>query len=611
MTGLDFTKWFGVSFIILALSMVAVPTYGQDDAATADTETEASAEGGDLSFLEEDDADAEASFEEAVEADVSAQADQETQAANLAAAEAEANPDVDAQASNPAKDPMGRDLDEVIVTANKREQNLQDVPLSIQVIGADELRDRSVDSMNELSMIVPSFSVGVADGGIGGSIMMRGVASSNNRGMEQEVGLVIDDIPYGRIEYAVDNFLDVDRVEILRGPQGTTHGKNAVAGAIVLHSMDPNHDQWELDIDAVAFVRNGGGFGGLILNAPVWEDVLAFRLAWRTHYARLVDYKNTTDDRPTFQRKHVGRFKTRLDFGPNLYAIASVMHVDSDTQGAFTQQKAADPFWRGVNELFDPQFETNEEDQKTSIDIIPRLFKDAWTFGGELHWDMGGDWSSHYIGGYSTFDQSAFGDIDFMPVPLLTAQTDDTFTQMSHEIRLVSPADFWDGRVSFVAGLNYFWSNFDGFSRIGAGETFDAVGLIQQTLTPDQLDIFLQQLGFENPEGDEFAADGSMMFFDQVAEQYALYAQGDWNLTEKLVLTTGVRFSLENKEIDMERRYDSHGLVFSNTVGSEEFVAHLEREENSNLTPFVAALQVDRRHHGLCHLRPGAQIWRL
>ncbi len=477
-----------------------------------------------------------------------------------------------------------KQMDEIVVTAQMRAQSLQEVPLSIQVIGAEEIRDRGMDSLNEMSFYIPSFNLGVADGGIGGSISMRGITSSNNRGMEPGVALVVDDIYYGRIEYTVDNFLDIEQIEILRGPQGTLFGKNSVTGAIVLRTADPNYEGWSVDAEMAAFLLYKGAAGSVAVNAPIIDDRLALRGAYRNHYAVLVDNVNTMQpDLETFQRKTVARGKVRFDFSPAMHTVLQFDMVSTLTVGAFTQQTAAAPEWVLINRAFDPEFETDGHDRKTSIDKAPRLYKDSKTFNGQLNWNVSGDWHLQYTGGWSQFDQGANGDIDFMPIPLLTTQADDTFTQYSHELRVVSPESLWNGRLNFVAGAYYFWSNFDGINRIGGLEGDDLSVVINQVLPIPVLQELANQGGLSGILAQPYSQDGTTMFFDQITEAAALYGQADFKILDNLILTAGLRFNYEAKEIDMERTFDQTGAVFQATIGSTEFETHLEREDTGVL----------------------------
>lgn len=503
-----------------------------------------------------------------------------------AEASAEASDVTEVQTPTRAPDPK---LDEIMVTATMRATDIQDVPLSIHAIGEEELEDRGVDSLGELTSIVPAFSLGVADGGIGGSISMRGITSSNNRGMDQGVAILVDDIYYGRIEYAVDNFLDVERVEILRGPQGTLFGKNSTTGAIALHTKDPDYDGFMLDLTAVGLITLEGGAGGFVANIPIIDEFLGSRLAFRTHYAQLEDYVNTYHpDDTSYQRKHVGRAKLRVDPAADLKIVLSVDAVSSDTSGAFTQIASSTPHFDFLNRQFDPKYETDDSDKQTSLDQTPFLYKDSITFNGQGVWKFAPDWALTYTGGYSTFDQGTDGEIDFMPMPVLTVQIEDTFSQMAHELRIVSPEGLWDGHLSFVGGLFYYWANFDGVGRIGALETPDLQDTLLRVVGNPAVPLLLESLGLNSVLDIPFAQDGSTLTFDQITNSYAAYGQAELTFfDDQVVLTGGLRYTQETKEIDIQRTFDNTGAAFNALVGYEEYHVIDDRTETS-LAPRVS-----------------------
>ena len=121
-----------------------------------------------------------------------------------------------------------RVIEEVIVTANKRAESAQDVPLSISVVGADFIEDSGLADVGEITRYIPnvSFDASLA---LYTSITIRGFGTPPlGVGFEPSIGLVIDDVPYGRSTFAQDAVFDIGRLEVLRGPQGTLFGKNTL-----------------------------------------------------------------------------------------------------------------------------------------------------------------------------------------------------------------------------------------------------------------------------------------------------------------------------------------------------------------------------------------------
>ncbi|MCP4299940.1 MAG: TonB-dependent receptor, partial [Gammaproteobacteria bacterium] len=133
-------------------------------------------------------------------------------------------------------------LEEITVTAQMREESLADVPISISAVSGALLEDRSIDSLAALSQYIPT--VPTAGNQIVSTLSVRGVTTGNNKGFEQSVAMYFDGISYGRSQLIRTPLVDLERVEILRGPQPTLFGKNAIAGAVNVISAKPT-DEFE------------------------------------------------------------------------------------------------------------------------------------------------------------------------------------------------------------------------------------------------------------------------------------------------------------------------------------------------------------------------------
>lgn len=137
---------------------------------------------------------------------------------------------------------MAQMLEEVVVTAQKREQTLKDVPISISAVSGKTIENRSIDDLASLSASIPNFFI--SENQIDSTLSIRGVTTGNNKGFEQSVAMYFDGISYGRSQLIRTPLLDLERVEVLRGPQPTLFGKNAIAGAINISSAKPT-DEFE------------------------------------------------------------------------------------------------------------------------------------------------------------------------------------------------------------------------------------------------------------------------------------------------------------------------------------------------------------------------------
>ena len=128
-------------------------------------------------------------------------------------------------------------LEEVLVTARKRSESLQDVPLSVVAVGADKIYSADINRLEELQTYVPNLLV--TQTALSTYISIRGIGSGENQGFEQSVGTYVDGVYHGRAQQSRMPFLDLERVEVLRGPQSTLFGKNSIAGALNIMTAQP------------------------------------------------------------------------------------------------------------------------------------------------------------------------------------------------------------------------------------------------------------------------------------------------------------------------------------------------------------------------------------
>lgn len=131
-------------------------------------------------------------------------------------------------------------LEEIVVTAQKRAESLQDVPISVSAVGGEKLAEAGIENLQDLSAYVPNLKI--VEGALVPQMFVRGIGSSANQGFEQSVGTFSDGIYMGRSLQSRTAFLDLERVEVLRGPQGILFGQSTIAGAISLVSGKPQQE---------------------------------------------------------------------------------------------------------------------------------------------------------------------------------------------------------------------------------------------------------------------------------------------------------------------------------------------------------------------------------
>ncbi|WP_454884153.1 TonB-dependent receptor [Sphingomonas oryzagri] len=237
-----------------------------------------------------------------------------TMLAGLAAGAAHAQ-DAPASATSPtpvaaptqtaAATPQQGGLEDIVVTARKRAESVQDVPVAITAISSVQVQRRDLTSLEKISASTPQFTVGRASNGAGASLTLRGIGSpSTSIGVEQSVAVVVDGVYYGQGRVINEGFFDLDRIEILKGPQALFFGKNATAGVISLTSADPGSKPEYIFRAGYEFGAKQG-YGEAIASIPL-TDTLGIRVAlrgskmWGGYYKnRGTDTTYTTTDAAT------------------------------------------------------------------------------------------------------------------------------------------------------------------------------------------------------------------------------------------------------------------------------------------------------------------------
>ena len=168
-------------------------------------------------------------------------------------------------------------LEEITVTAQKREESLKDVPISLNVVDSQRIEAGNINKIADLTEFVPNLSM--TETGVSTQLYVRGIGSGNNQGFEQSVGQYVDGVYYGRQQLMRAPFLDLARIEVLRGPQSTLFGKNTIAGALNYTTARPTKER-EISIRALREFESGQTEITAVASGPIADSVRA-RFAWR------------------------------------------------------------------------------------------------------------------------------------------------------------------------------------------------------------------------------------------------------------------------------------------------------------------------------------------
>ncbi len=459
---------------------------------------------------------------------------------------------------------QGRALEEVVVTAQKRAESLQDVPISVSAMGAEQMAQTGMQRFEDVAGAVPNFSV--SKDPIGDKINIRGIQSGNQAGFEQSVGTFVDGVYRGRGVQIRNAFMDVEMVEILRGPQGTLFGKNTIAGALNIRSARPteeleaevstahNFDFDETEIQgyvsgtvadgvrARLAVLSRGMDEGWVNNGyydqdgPATDEKAArLTVEWDVNDTTMLTLRHE-DYR--FDNKAMGF--TMMEAG-NLAAFGS---VNSRTEASIGNE--------GPVMDFGSDSAIEGDSQETSLTL-------------ETDFEQG---TLTTILAHSQYQFDRSLDADFSPLNGFRFDDSEDFEQNSLEIRFASPggSDF-----EYIGGLFYQQQDMalDGLTNFNLpalqgvlnagcqaalGDFYDDVYVAGEMLTTASNAAQFGSAALSNACGQAAAFDGvtdgvgRYALLEQETETLAIFAQGTWTLRPDVRLTLGLRYTEEEKE---------------------------------------------------------------
>ena len=446
---------------------------------------------------------------------------------------------------------QGAKLEEIVVTAQKRAENLQEVPISAQVVTSQSLAQQNLNSMADVAQTVPSVSITTA--GRSNQIFIRGIGSpGSNQSYDQSVGTFVDDIYYGRSRTTAATFLDLDHIEILKGPQSTFFGNNAIAGAFNIVTQKPT-DTFDASVRALY-----GQFGQYAAEGAVGgpiTDTLSVRVAG-TYNGETGWLKNlnTGDDEPD-QRNLGGRvtflFKPNADLDAMLKVEGSTDRSVPGIWSQLTDCPPAAPFKSagfcktalslgvpiGLDNTVTSQAGGQSSDLSSADEVLTVNYR---------RWNQ----TLTSVSGYYHYDYNLNWAIAGLPTNELNAQVPENYRQFSQEFRIASPTD---QVIQYLAGLYFQVDHLD----YSTDESFFF-------LTPT-----LQAIGAHPPFSAlvPYLPIGNADNADQEEHVYAAFGTATWNATDELKVTAGLRATQVNKDFSDDLYYgtatQSYGGIVS------------------------------------------------
>lgn len=440
-----------------------------------------------------------------------------------------------------------RTLETVTVTAQKREERLVDVPVSVVATTGDTLEARNLTAATDLQYTTPGLGLGDANTPRGAGLRVRGIGTTVFAdGIEQSVGTVVDGVPLARAGQGLADLVDIERIEVLRGPQGMLFGRNASAGLINIVTRGPTD---EFSFRGNAAVANDGFVNvSAAVSGPIVENVLTARLSGYTNQrdglVNRIGEEDSLNDRDEFG------FRGALRFTPNsdLEVILRADFSERDNECCVWTPRVfadaeSDP--RPGISFLEPLLGGVEagEDNLTIGDAGDVYFNRVISQGvsGEINWSLG-DHTLTSLTAFRTWRQKDNNDADLSPLNVLDVNFGaNRLDQFSQEVRLTSPAG---ERLEYVVGAFYYDSSNEG--------SFDQVGRFALSFAQAQaagIDIPLAP-GLVLPAEQNFGRSIETVID---VEDFALFGQATFDLTDRLSLIAGGRYTDTDVAMDYER----------------------------------------------------------
>ncbi len=427
-------------------------------------------------------------------------------------------------------------LDEIIVTAQQRAESLQDVPVSVAAVTAEKIFDAGVVDLQGLSEYVPNFTIN--ETGISTTISIRGISSGINPGFEQSVGMYNDGLFYGRGQLARIPMIDMERVEVLRGPQGILFGKNSIAGAVSQITAKPT-DEFEGSVTALYEPDHGEEDLRLVLSGPL-TDNLSGRLAVLTR--DLDGYiKNTfTGEDEQQESEEAIRASLRWNINEDMTADLKVSRSTFDVIGRNLEVHNSVGTPDHITVLNSLQgFEVDAELNYIGDNNGHFSNNEVNNATLTVDWDLNGLTLTSTTG-YVDYEFSENCDCDFTGAAIFDAAGQEEYRQFSQEFRFVSDVD---GDFNYIAGV--FFQSTD-------------LEYTDQIILPDPTVITAALVGAGAGSLAPLAAGSSTnRELNQEGDIWAVFAQTTWSIANNMRLTVGGRYSQETKDADRLQQHIS------------------------------------------------------
>ncbi len=471
-------------------------------------------------------------------------------------------------------------LEEVTVTATKREESIQDVPIAVTAVTELQLERAGVEDIRDLPLLAPSFNMNSSQTESQGSTLrIRGVGTTgNNIGLESSVGVFLDGVYLSRPGVALGDQLDVEAIEVLRGPQGTLFGRNVSAGALNLRTKKPAFGDTKTFVNLTA-----GNFNAYNVQAGVsggMSDSSAYRLSGA--YRKRDGFLESTTGAESRNRDRVlvrGQLLFQLSDNSDLRIIGDYSDADeqccdavilNETAGAALGSFAAAglPANGGVSRSGFGAF----EDRVSNAEQFENPF-DQTGLSAELNVGLSDNATLTYIGSYRDFKATSVQQTDFVNMDVFSVQPSvaggfvsfDEIETSTHELRIAGDTDsfgwmlggyYSDETIVEQGGLGLgtaytqnmdamLW-NFAFAPVLGAAPLLAGVPMATGGTFGDILGADNQALAFAG--GVDSAGAFAQNLFEQEGESWSIFTHNTWRVTDNFDFVVGLRYVDETKD---------------------------------------------------------------
>lgn len=426
---------------------------------------------------------------------------------------------------------------DIVVTAQRREERLVDVPVSITVTSGETLQQLGFTSATDLQFTTPGLTFGDSNTPRGAGFRIRGVGTVVFAdAIEQSVGTVVDGIPLARAGQGLADLVDIERVEVLKGPQGLLFGRNASAGLINIVTRRPT--------DALSFTGqvSYGTDDEILASASVSGPIAGKALKGRlTGFINRRDgfVRNVTTGERLNGRDEYG-VRAQLVFAPDESGFEAILRADYSKRdvaaGIWTARAYAntqtDPRALGVRDRFTQEFAggivagPRNRQVNTGAGLVSNEMEN-WGASLEANIPIG-EYTLTSLSAYRKWKQADNNDADGTQINIFDRNFgSNDLDQFSQELRLTSPSG---GTLEFVAGLFFYLTDNDAYSEQAGRLLFNLNGAL--------------------PPGVRF---GRQRFNSQTTTDYAAFGQATLNVSDQLSLIAGARVTRTSVEMSWRR----------------------------------------------------------